>query len=153
MKGYNRTYLKLSFDKENTHFYVNEKKKTVVCMVNSFLNTPYNPQSPVDVYGKYFKGIGVAKCHGEDIFDVERGKRIALTKAEDNAYANALKYLGEQRKYLVEMMFMIDSFSNKANHQFEHNHDYIESVSNINHERYKSEVLPVKRGVTHIVKE
>lgn len=153
MKGYNRDNFKLSFEKSNTIFYVNEKKKTVVCVLKSFLNAPYNRDSPIDIYSKYIESVGIAKCCGNDVFDIERGKRIALTKAEDNAYANALKYLGEQRKYLVEMTSMIDSFKNKAKHQFVHNQDYIDSVSNVNHERYKSEVLPVKRGVTHIVKE
>lgn len=31
--------------------------------------------------GKYFRGVGVAKCHEQDTFDAQKGEKIATHKA------------------------------------------------------------------------
>jgi hypothetical protein len=103
MKDYNRDFFKLSFDKRNTKFYVNEKKKTVTCKVECDLIPPYLWDSPVNIYPKSFYIIATARCCEGDVFDVERGKRIAMAKAENKAYTRAQSYLAEQLEYLTFM--------------------------------------------------
>ena len=149
MMNYNRNNFKLRFEKERTQFFVNEKKGTVSCVVMAYLNTPYSWGSPVIIGGQTIKGTGVAKCHADDTFDIERGKRIAMAKAENKAYLKAVSYLEAQQEHLMFMNKAIVDFTEKAYHQCAHNVDYMDSVSNPEHPKYKKEITKVKRGITN----
>lgn len=149
MKNYIRNNFKLSFEKNRTQFFVNEKKGTVSCVVTAYLVCPYSWNSPVVINGVAIKGTGVAKCHADDTFDVERGKRIAMAKAENKAYLKAVSYLEEQREHLVFMNNAIEAFLSKAYHQCNHNDDYMDSISNTEHPKYKKNITKVKNGCTN----
>lgn len=151
MKNYNRNDFKLTFDKQNTQFFVNEKKGTVSCIITAYLVTPssYDWDSPVSISSKVFKYTGVAKCHADDTFDVERGKRIAMAKAENKIYLKAVAYLEKEQEHIIFMNKAITEFTEKAYHQCTHNVEYIESVSNPEHPKYKKTVTKVKSGITN----
>ena len=91
MKGYNRNNIKLSIDEPM--FFVNEKKRTVTCKLNGFLSGPcsYNEwmMAGINFPDKEYSITATAYCHENDVFDVERGKRIALSKAENGLYNKA----------------------------------------------------------------
>lgn len=76
-----------------------------------------------------FVTYGVAHLHKGDKFDFEKGKRIALAKAEriayKNAYAKCYK-LYEENKTLKEDLH---AFLKKAKNQIEHNDEYIKDLS------------------------
>lgn len=148
MKTYKRNNFKLTFDKQHTHFFVNENKGTVSCVITAFLLTPYSWVSPVTIGSKDFKATGVAKCHTDDIFDIERGKRIALTKAENKIYKEAASYLKKEQEHLIFIDNAITEFTQKAEYHCSHNEDYMESVSNPEHPRYKKDFTKIKSGVT-----
>ena len=80
MKKYSRNDIKLSFIKESTKYFVNEKKGTVVCVVEACLYVPNSYDGPIFINNTSIKSTGVAKCHVVDFFNEERGKRIALAK-------------------------------------------------------------------------
>ena len=144
--GYNRTDFKLSFDHDRTKFFVNEEKGTVVCVVEGTLKTPVDWGKTIYIPNFYVTERGVAKCMDGDVFDVERGKRIALAKAENKAYIAALKHLDT---YMDEMAFFVnayEAFNDKAYHSCAHNEDYISSLSYEAHPNYKKELGPLKRG-------
>ncbi len=151
MKGYNSNRIKLSFLKEYTDFYVNEKKNTVCCTLTGYLNVPINGDSPVYIGTEVIKAVGVAKCSKEDKFDVERGKRIALAKAENKAYEEASKFLTKSKEHLEYITNLINLFENHSDLQITHNKEYIESVSDVNHPKYKDVLTPVKQGKTRLV--
>lgn len=148
MKNYNRDYFKLSFDKEDTQFYVNEKKKSVTCKVTCVLHVPYSWESPVHIPWKCFNITATTKCCDSDVFDVERGKRIAMAKAENKAYSQAASYLFEQLKHLMFFQTSIYKFLEKTDHQCAHNEEYIDSVSNPKSPNYKENLTGVKSGTT-----
>lgn len=53
----------------------------------------------VDGYGEeYFQTVGIAKCHEEDTFNLELGKKLAEAKAAKKAYETTLRYLENFRK-------------------------------------------------------
>jgi hypothetical protein len=148
MKDYNRDYFKLSFDKEDTCFYVNTKKRTVTCKVACRLEVPFSWESPVEIGGRYMNIVATAKCCKGDEFDVERGKRIALAKAENKAYRQAASYLFDQLKHLLFFQNGIRVFLEKADKQCEHNDNYIDMISNTQNPNYKESVSDVKNGDT-----
>ena len=82
--SYSRDDFKLSFLKNKAQFFVNEKKRIVSCVVEGELQSPYNWNSSVSIGYPTLKGTGVATCKDGDVFDVERGKRIALAVAEND---------------------------------------------------------------------
>ena len=129
--NYSRDDFKLSFDKDQARFFVNKEKGVVACTVNAHLKSPFDFNSCVDIPWKNITGVGVAKCHGDDKFDPERGKRIALAKAENKAYLNAIKFLDKYNDHCL------------------HNEDYIVSVSDKNHPRFKKRISKIKHGYTN----
>ena len=131
-------------------FFVNEKKRIVVCKVSAEINVPWDYESVVSIPWKKFEGEGIAKCSPEDVFDVERGKRIALAKAESNAYSKARNYTNKYVVELIQNLDILSDFDEKCLSCIEHNEDYIESVSNTEHPLYKKDLKIVTCGVTII---
>ena len=152
MKNYTRTNFKLTFEKSHTCFYVNEKKKTVACKMCGIMKPPHSDDyyTPIDLLHEEIEGVGVAKCCAEDTFDVERGKRIAMARAENNAYKNALKRLMEINEHLLLHIKAIVNFEKKAINQCVHNVDYIESINNPEHSRYKKDLRPLKHKTINV---
>lgn len=147
--NYSRDDFKLSFDKDQARFFVNKEKGVVACTVNAHLKSPFDFDSCVDIPWKNITGVGVAKCHGDDKFDPERGKRIALAKAENKAYLNAIKFLEKYNEQLLFFMKRINAFCDKAYDHCLHNEDYIVSVSDKNHPRFKKRISKIKHGYTN----
>lgn len=149
MRNFSRNDFKLTFEKLGTQFFVNEKKGIVTCAVNAYLRTPYAWNSCVNITNDSFKGIGKAQCHKDDVFDVERGKRIAMARAENEIYLAAVNYLSSHLEDIHFFESAIIGFINKAKHQCEHNKDYAQSISNPEHPNYKPIVSKVKIGFTN----
>ena len=147
--GFDRSDIKLSFYKDDVKFFVNEKKGIVSCVITADLLVPFSWRSHLSLNGKFITGRAVAQCHEVDTFDVERGKRIALAKAENDAYRQAGEYLNE---YVTEMNLMtkqiVDFFDKKDAHK-KHNLDYIESIHDPEHPMYKEIVSIIKNGTTN----
>jgi hypothetical protein len=152
MKDYNRDFFKLSFDKEDTLFYVNEKKKTVTCKLRCVLYPPFAWDSPVQIPTKCFSIVATTKCCDSDVFDAERGKRIAMAKAENKAYTQAASYLFDYLNHLLFFQTAMRKFFDKTDHQCEHNEGYIDMISNPKNPNYKEELKGVKNGVTIVIK-
>ena len=163
--SYNRENFKLSFKGErvandgnenvkyrvtdslnDTQFFVNEKKGTVVCVLEGYLNVPTTANDTLYLPERIFKGVGVAKCAQDDVFDVERGKRIALAKAENRVYISAVRYIEDTVAKISNIADAFVLFSSKAYHTCAHNEDYISSLSYEAHPHYKKDLKPLKRG-------
>lgn len=147
--SYSRDDFKLSFLKSKAQFFVNEKKRIVSCVVEGELKSPYNWNSSVSIGYPTLKGTGVATCKDGDVFDVERGKRIALAVAENDVYSQAKTYLSTVMKELQFFSRKISDFNTKSDRCREHNKDYITSIHDKNHPMYKTNVDKFKHGFTN----
>ena len=147
--SYSRDDFKLTFYKDGAQFFVNEKKRIVVCKVSAEINVPYNWNSSVSIGYPTLKGTGVATCKDDDVFDVERGKRIALAVAENDVYSQAKTYLSHVMKELQFFTSKISDFKAKSDRCREHNKDYIASIHDKNHPMYKTNVDKFKHGFTN----
>lgn len=145
----NRNNIKLSFDKDNVQFFVNEKKQIVTCVIYAFMDTPYGLDACVSLPAMRVKGFGTAQCGSDDVFDVERGKRIAFARAENDAYFNAVSILNKSYKELLVTVKAVEDFAVKAKTHAEHNKDYVKSLSDSTHPFYKAEVFEIKFGYTN----
>ena len=147
--NYSRDDFKISFRKNDVQFFVNEKKNIVICVIEGELQSPYAWNSHISVGFPTLRGKGVATCDSNDVFDVERGKRIALAVAENDVYSQAKTYLSNVLKELQFFTKKISNFKIKSDRCREHNKDYINSVHDKNHPLYKEVVSKIKHGYTN----
>ena len=106
-------------------FFVNEKKKTVVCTIdfeinlleieavqrmlndhqfsNFIANISYDSECDFGICK--FKVSGKAKATDEDEFDEEFGRRLAKTRAQENAFKVANGVYNEIRDVLYKLVF------------------------------------------------
>lgn len=141
---FTRDDIKISFDKPV--YYVNEEKKTVVCILGYKALIPqasFMPKSvTVDEYGYWTGPIGKlgfcdfegsvttkAKCHGDDVFDPEIGCDIAFARAENAAYSEVSRVVAEYENALNEYLAKIQAFQFKASSHNFHNDEYIADMS------------------------
>ena len=79
---------------------------------------------------------GVAKCHPDDEFDIEKGKNIAQAKAEAKAYLQLRTYVLNKWNTLLDIIEaaapLKDKFVDKAEGCHTHNEEYINRISNSN---------------------
>ena len=73
-----------------------------------------------------------------------------MAKAESNAYSKARKYTDEYIEKFVNYLDKLSDFDDKCLSCIEHNEDYIESVSDIEHPLYKTVLKTVTCGRTII---
>lgn len=142
--SFNRRDFKLKFGNETTKFFVNEEKRTVTCVLEGLLTPMIDDNTFLCLPSEIFKGVGVAKCDDKDVFDENRGKRIALARAENNAYIDAMNYLTDYYDKLSVMLKAITAFGDKAYRCCAHNEDYIDSLSFENHPNYRKELKPFR---------
>ena len=106
-------------------FFVNEKKKTVVCTIdfeinlleieavqrmlndhqfsNFIANISYDSECDFGICK--FKVSGKAKATDEDEFDEEFGRRLAKTRAQENAFKAANEVYNEIGYVLYKLVF------------------------------------------------
>lgn len=113
-------------------YFVNETKKTVTCVLTYDVKTTYQnirflyASSPKTDSLFNFKAVGVAKANDNDTFDLVTGKKVALAKAEINAYKNMMAFLADCRTETLHKFFgAIDTFNKKAIAIVDHNNEYI----------------------------
>lgn len=120
-------------------YVVKEENKVVICYLHySFENwdrrmkqlvsSTFNFEDFDDIvplYGAYAKVKAVVRCKGDDVFDIQKGKKIALAKAENKVEMRVLYILNNINNFFIESAFavkqrMVDSVNN-----IKHNIDYI----------------------------
>lgn len=144
---YNRSNIKITFIGE-PYFTINQHEKTITCTLKAKLVTPVPVQDDEPsnfeafIYGASFNVIAKAKCSKNDVFDLERGKRIAMAKAENKVYAAAKQYIRKMRKSFAAMVAALDEFDTKAVKCTAHNLEYIDTLSMKGHPKYVEEVKP-----------
>lgn len=100
-------------------YYVNEDKRAVTCKLRFRIDVPWisenRPYIEPDTFDKILKSvnikhqssyevIGVAYCSPEDSFDLETGKRIAKSRAENYIYRMARRYWTALIDYYEELI-------------------------------------------------
>lgn len=76
-----------------------------------------------------YSSKGIARCNNEDKFDFETGKKIALARAESNAYKYHKKICNKHIATYESRLKELNSFKDKAIACIEHNDGYIKNLS------------------------
>ena len=122
------------------HFYgekFSNKGNKVVCVLNYFITAPeyYDKNGS---YGSFkfgngseaMKAIGVAVCGRDDIFDIEKGKKIAKARAETEAYKRATELIRDKVFNLAHAYAnMYTDFYTKNMNVRKHNKEYIKKLT------------------------
>lgn len=141
---FTRDDIKISFDKPV--YYVNEEKKTVVCVLDyqalipqaSFMpksvkipqDYVYTPSMGMVGFSGFYGSVKTkAKCHADDVFSPEIGCEIAFARAENAAYTEVWKVVDEYAAALEEFSAKITNFEIKADNHNLHNEDYVAELS------------------------
>ena len=135
--------IKIKFDEPE--FFVNEEKKTVACKLRGAINMP---EGTYRVWEDFFNILATAECSPEDEFDIEKGKRIALAKAENKIFKRArrsLQYLKNDLEYTVNL---IAGYEINSQSYIDHNEEYIKTIGN-----GTMDVNPLKRGIVKFVEK
>ena len=139
-------------------FYINEKKRTVTCKLSGFLFGPCDYRDwmmpGINFPQKNYSVIATAHCNKNDVFDIERGKRIAMSKAENSIYSKAAIEVSNVCEKLDFLRDACNSFFKKSLKCQAHNIDYIDSLTMMAHPKYSNKPLPEKHGIVveHIKK-
>ena len=104
-----KSEIKLSFG-EGAAFFVNEEKKTAVCVLNCRLkNVRRGLKRSQD-----FKVKGIAKCSDGDEFSEKLGKMISESKAKKKAYNKASRIMQKRNEFhskkAAETSFVTEKF-------------------------------------------
>ena len=149
---YNRRNISISFNVEGEpQYFVDEKKKRVTCVLSARLNTPV----PVDYPGvetpmitpQLYKVSARANCSDKDVFNAERGMRIALAKAEMKVYRQAAEYIVRESEFILHMATACTDFLTNAAAFAWHNTGHIEALSDTESPEYIEKLRPLKHGV------
>jgi len=130
-------------------FFVNESNKTVVCKLDAVLDNSIMEIMSDDAliaFDDHLSATATAKCSPNDVFDVDRGKRIALARAENKIYRQAHSRLQRWMKVFMRLIVKLKQSSNCFMDYSYHNDDYIQQISDSNYS-----INPLKRGITKIV--
>lgn len=120
-----RNEIKIRF--EEPRYEIKPEKGTVECFLRYEVLYPDFLQR-ILFYGEriYFYANGVAKVHGEDIFDENIGKKISLAKAERKAYAKVRNQLIKRMNKIADAFDIAVAFVDKAYEVIDHNDKYLE---------------------------
>ena len=117
-----KQFSRLNVQPENCTFYVNQEKKTIVCVyecapyVLLHILPDYDLWSPPDKHmvkmrGKY---VGIARCSPEDTWEEQTGRDLAFARMKQkymrNIFSVAQDWVNKESKKLDDTMDCINRF-------------------------------------------
>lgn len=99
-----------------TTYHVDESNKVVICTLKCdmqmhkhpayycFTGSAFEKRMPLVKYDGTFTVKGKARCNFSDKFDVEKGKKIAESRAKSKMFRTAEKVWNEVSRYIFNMM-------------------------------------------------
>ena len=135
---------KIEFDKFKisfTNHNVYQSGDIVIAIISGYAKTPtllqktddewmFPYETALDMEAFRIEGVGVAKLAPNDKFDFEKGKKIALAKAENNAYKKMAKKIMDRAEELKTFIEQAEKFKEKVDGVVNHNLQYINDVDN-----------------------
>jgi hypothetical protein len=121
-----RNEIKISFIDQR--FYVDQKRNEVHCVLNFKPLYPSFIQSILTQLGWYTPNWTVrssAYLKEQDSFDIVKGQKVALAKAENKAYCKVGRILKLVQEYIKLSDWQISSFCDKVDNVNNHNLEYI----------------------------
>lgn len=121
-------------------YVIKEDSKVVICYLpysfgnwdtkikgmayNSCIFEDFNDNIPL-YSGDYAKIKTVVRCKGNDTFDVQKGKKIALAKAENKVEMRVLAILNKINSALIGCVLVMRQRIIDSENNIKHNTDYI----------------------------
>lgn len=132
-----RLKIKIKFDQPA--LYVDSERGFVKCTLKGTMNLPKYIATSLGLPEQVrVSSKTEAICKDGDVFSVEKGRKIAIAKAERNIYRNQSNRLVRRWKTVNDVVFMagvptlnsaINAFVEKANGCVAHNERYIREIA------------------------
>ena len=129
--------IKIKFDQPA--LYVDAERGLVKCTLKGTMHLPKNVASSLGLPAQVrVSSKTEAVCKDGDVFSVEKGRKIAIAKAERNIYRNQAVRLVRRWKSVNDVVFIsdvptlnsaINAFVEKANGCITHNERYIKEIA------------------------
>lgn len=120
-----RNEIKLQF--YEPRFIINEETGVVVCKIDYAIHYPDQILNNCRELPIYNTARGIARLSEGDSFDLVKGKKIALTKAERKAYEKVGNFCSRLKNLYFESLRICSRFCDKADSVIEHNTDYLDT--------------------------
>lgn len=121
-----RNEIKISFTDQK--FYIDQKRNEVHCVLKFKPLYPSFIQSILTQLKWYIPNWTVrstARLKEQDSFDIIKGQKVALAKAENKAYRKVGRILKLVQEYIKLSDWQISSFCDKVDNVNNHNLEYI----------------------------
>lgn len=133
-----RLKIKIKFDQPA--LYVDAERGLVKCTLKGTMHLPKDVASSLGLPALVrVSSKTEAVCKEGDVFSVEKGRKIAIAKAERNIYRNQAERLVRRWKAVNDILFItsdfptlnsaINAFVEKANGCVSHNQRYIREIA------------------------
>ena len=133
-----RLKIKIKFDQPA--LYVDAERGFVKCTLKGTMHLPKDVASSLGLPAQVrVSSKTEAVCKDGDVFSVEKGRKIAIAKAERNIYRNQAERLVRRWKAVNDVVFIsidtptlnsaINDFVEKANGCVTHNERYIKEIA------------------------
>lgn len=121
-----RNEIKISFTDQK--FHIDQKRNEVHCVLSFKPLYPPFIQSVLTQLGLYTPNWvtrSTAYLKEQDSFDIAKGQKVALAKAENKAYRKVGRILKLAQEYIKLSDWQISSFCDKVDNVNTHNLEYI----------------------------
>lgn len=120
-------------------YVVKEDSKVVICYlpysfenwdrrIKELVSSTFDFENFSDIiplYGAYAKVKAVVRCKDNDVFDIQKGKKIALAKAENKVEMRVLSILNTINNFFIESVFVMKQRMIDSQNNVKHNIEYI----------------------------
>lgn len=122
-----------------TNFFINEEKKVVTCVTTADLNIvklnfPHIILSTNKVFTKLgidntteVVEVGIAKCNPMDVFNIEKGKKIAESRAKQQLFKKVSKLYEFINDEILNISSYYDELSETCLNIAQNESDYLEN--------------------------
>lgn len=123
----------------NTNFFVNEEKKVVTCIITADFNVkklehPHliflAPKAFIDngiENSSAIIEVGIAKCNPLDVFDIDKGKRIAESRAKQQLFKKANRFYTSVSEEIENKLSYFDELAETCFRISQNEIDYLEN--------------------------
>ena len=123
-----------------TNFFINEEKKVVTCVITADLNItkldfPHIILSTHKVFPKLgidntkaVVEVGIAKCNPLDIFNIEKGKKIAESKAKSNLFKKVSRVYDKIYDEILNISYYYAELCHTCENIAQNEEEYLEKI-------------------------
>ena len=123
-----------------TNFFINEEKKIVTCVIIADMNLDkLDYADSLFIHRRIFKQlginnsrvvqeVGIAKCNPLDVFNIEKGKKIAESKAKSNLFKKVSRVYDKIYDEILNISYYYAELCHTCENIAQNEEEYLEKI-------------------------